>query len=139
MKSREMYAPPDWGELTTFALSKVVYRGCPVRVLVQEIPEGRPDFAPGDRVRRPLHEYTGEVVGHPFIDHKSGGWRVPVYVCHEPNYRAWPCGGLTKLPREITRTIRVTGEEAAVNEVVSQAQRAPQRVFDVRVEVSDAD
>src|SRR5690606_4703408 len=56
MKAREMYAPAGWDTdfLAGFVTKRERYgfAGDPVRVLVTEIPEGMPDFKPGDRVIR---------------------------------------------------------------------------------------
>lgn len=148
--AREMWAPKGWekpGISSSDPYRRVFSENAsewrePVRVLVTEIPEGMPEFEVGDRVQDRDDEAT--VTHLPVCI--EGQWMVPVLFVKVDNERGqivqhqlWYALRLTKLPREISLTIRVTGPEDAVNEVVAQVERHPKRAFDVRVEVTNAD
>lgn len=101
----------------------------PVRVLVQEIPEGMPEFGPGDKVRVLERAAHTEVDGYPYKS-PHGGWWVPL-----TNGEVHHVHDLTKLPPETSRLIRVTGpNENALDVAESAALRSH---YGVRVEVVD--
>lgn len=75
-----------------------------VRVLVQEIPEGMPEFRPGDRVRETDCDEEFVIDGPPYRSHVHGRWWMPT-TCGN----TLCCEDFTKLPPETSRLIRVTG------------------------------
>ena len=115
MMQKKMWAAEGWENCRWFhvgedEMDQALHAEVPVLVTDAE---GMPDFKPGDRVRL-RGATTGEVVSVPFwlID---DGWNVVV---------SWPdehtiveCDRLTKLPKEKTVTLRVTGPEDAVENV----------------------
>ena len=108
-----------------------------VRVLVEEIPEGRPEFRPGDRVKTRMG--TDATVLHCF---KSGGtWWVAITLADDapgtaPLVRS--PANLRPVPRETSRLIRVTGPEDEVGAVVKGVTSWNETYrHKVRVEVVD--
>lgn len=141
-KTREMYAPVEWYRQPYPSLRDDVSGFNPVRVLVTEIPEGMPAFEVGDRVRYRPAGTVSEVMHHPI--HVHGEWYVPVATAgyHSATLEMWLCEHVQPLPREITRTIRVTGPEDDVEDFVDLARKTPDemtRLKNVRVEITNAD
>lgn len=136
MSAREMWAPRGWRELP----GMVAFSGKPepvwsddVRVLVEEIPEGRPSFKVGDRVGLYGISSRYTVFASPFPC--GDEWRVP--VSHDGrNYSASVTSAeLTLVPTETSRLIRVTGPEAGVNETVQILHNRKDAAILTRVEV----
>jgi hypothetical protein len=130
MTVRKMWAPKEWendeqatcyGFCTEFP-DRVHWTATPVIVTDAT---GMPDFEPGDRVEA-RHSPNGvfRVVDVPV--QVAGVWYVPVVLDRESDV-AHPMlrmpANLTKLPREKTVTLRVTGLEEAVDRFVSKCDR----------------
>jgi hypothetical protein len=112
MMSRKMWAfrgSLDGDLVSSFAPQPEKWMSDPAPFLITSA-EGMPDFAPGDRVRA---AYTGKQGCVRAVAMVDGGWRVywrdTGNVCHE-----YDSAFLTKLPREVTKLVRVTGPERAV-------------------------
>lgn len=96
--------------------------------------EGMPDFEPGDRVKHhALRPVILEVMSHPTP--VNGAWWV---VVREKGGvpQAALCDNLTKLPREKTVMLKVTGPEEAVETEVCHIGVGP-HASGVRVERVD--
>lgn len=116
MKARKMWAEMDWeiGCGAGLWKSDPHFEDNPgkCRVLVIDA-EGMPDLEPGDRVRGHItgDEYT--LVGYPYPH--CGFWALQVdtggYVRADE---------VTKLPREKTVTLKVTGPEDEVDKTAEQ-------------------
>jgi len=132
-----MWAPKGWeygcgaGLVNTPPTSNVDLYVTPVLVTSAE---GMPDFKEGDKVRARLSGKQGCVRAVAMVD---GGWcvywRDTGGVCHE-----YDPAFLTKLPRAVTKLVRVTGPEDGVERVLySFTDRIVRPVYPegVRVEI----
>lgn len=115
MKFQKMWAERDWecGAGAGLFISPPVVPSDTgvVPVLVQEIPEGMPDFKPGDRVswgKGCDYGACSTIAAPPYLQGET--WRVPL-----ANGNTYPCDLLTKLPRETSVLLRVTGPEEEVD------------------------
>jgi len=109
MTSRMMWAPKEWKKVSVGAIRIDTHNYAidTIPVIVTSA-EGMPDFKPGDRVRVRHRDGATYVDGYPYKS-PHGGWWVPLTsgeVHHAED--------LTKLPREVTKLLRVTGPESAV-------------------------
>lgn len=114
MNSRKMWAPKGWEKDMGFRVFESAPSGpddlAPIRVLVQEIPEGMPDFRPGDRVWSAGE--VVEIVGWPQRARGDGDWIVP--ISRQFHFACVVANSLTKIPPTVTRLIRVTGPKDGV-------------------------
>jgi hypothetical protein len=123
--TRKMWAPKGWerAESALFFSYRDAWREGE-EVEVTKVDHVRPDFKPGDRVEA-RHSPNGvfRVVDVPV--QVAGVWYVPVVLDRESDV-AHPMlrvpANLTKLPREKTVTLRVTGPEDAVEDFISAAE-----------------
>ena len=118
MTTRKMWARKTWPnalalEVTANKLDEFV----PVFITDAE---GMPDFEPGDRVVIDVdHKDPANVVAVPTCI--EGEWLVPVRRERDSWLLAmWHHGRLTKLPREKTVTLRVTGPEDELERSLSR-------------------
>ena len=132
MTTRKMWAPNGWENPCVSTAVRGLYLTPnrsywedPVEVQVTTVDHARPDFEPGDRVRLTALKADGEVLGYPFQLPKGyrSTWIVPVTDHKAGIMRCVSAEGLTKLPREKTVTLRVTGLEEAVDRFVSKCDR----------------
>lgn len=132
--------------MTTYVNPRYMHTKCPDCradgcIPVEQIPEGRPDFEPGDRVRS-MAGGDAEVLTYP--QHVgSRDWWPMVVRTDSGSARVWDAAskGLTKLPREKTVVLRVTGPEKDVAEAEHRLaysyESEHERVHSVRVERVD--
>jgi hypothetical protein len=111
-----MWAPKGW-EGGWMSVHPVTIGPSDIPVLVTSA-EGMPDFAPGDRVQfRGYDEDIVYEVEGVYLD-KDGRWAVVLYSHDGDEWDCtYPCH-LTKLPREVTKLVRVTGTEDGVERTV---------------------
>lgn len=125
--SRVMWAPEGFAAShSPMWLAPVQDEHYPVRVRVEEIAEDEPDLSVGDRVTSPraTSPLEGELFrGGRTVAARPFRYRGQWWVTLEPGAKrvgfiTRRCSTLTKLPPTVTRTIRVTGPEDAVEDYV---------------------
>lgn len=140
-KTRKAWVCPTYfnSEGTTFVCYMEESSRNAVQVLVTDATD-MPDFKPGDRVNLlGAKGDDGEVVGWPFRRLGRDEWLVPVAAIGR--YYLWRADCLTKLPRETSVLLRVTGPEPNVGDFLTCAENwnaVKERVRVERVEDPDA-